>query len=149
MFATYIAGSLRHVHTFATMHITTPKIWDRKAVASARKGIPPENVVRDAVDVFKAFANPTRVRIMHALAHNEMCVGDLAHVLALRMSTLSHQLAVLRQLKLITARDDGRQTFYSCADHFISELVHSCLAHVERGNTTSAHAHKHPHRRRR
>ena len=69
---------------------------------------------------------------MHALTHDELCVGDLARALSLSMSALSHQLALLRRLRLIAARENGRQTFYRVVDHFVGHLVHDCLAHVER-----------------
>lgn len=115
----------------------------------ALQGLPLAGVVEDAVEVFQALANPTRVRVLHALAHEELCVGDLARVLGTSMSALSHQLALLRRVRLVRARDEGRQTFYSVSDPFVGDLVHDCLAHVEGRSGRSSLVHPHPHRRRR
>ena len=102
-------------------------------------------MVADASEVFKALTNPTRIRIMHALTHEEMSVGDLARALTLSMSALSHQLALLRRMRLVAARDEGRQTFYRVVDHFVGHLVHDCLAHVEQLQPVASR--RHPHRR--
>ncbi len=123
-----------------------PGVIDKKKVAAARAGLPAEEVIHDAVEVFKALANSTRLRMMHALAHDELCVGDLAHALGVSMSAVSHQLALLRRLKLVTWRDEGRQTYYRASDEFVGHLVHDCLVH-----TGAPHHHKHrlPSKRRR
>jgi ArsR family transcriptional regulator len=122
-----------------------PEAYDHRSVQATKSGLPVDEVVRDAAEVFQALANPVRIRIMHALTHRELCVGDLARALGLRMSALSHQLAFLRRLKLIAARENGRQTFYRVIDDFVGEVVHDCLAHVERRAGISARRHRHPH----
>lgn len=119
-----------------------PKPFAARKVRAAVSALPPDGVVSDASEVFKALTNPTRIRIMHALTHEELCVGDLACALALSMSALSHQLALLRRMRLVAAREDGRQTFYRVVDHFVGDLVHDCLAHVEQGRPGRA---RHPH----
>ncbi len=126
-----------------------PRALDAKKVKRAAAGLPVENAVQNACEVFQALANPTRIRIMHALAHDEMSVGDLARALGLSMSALSHQLAILRLLRLVAAREEGRQTFYRVIDHFVGDLVHDCLAHVEEGGHGSRPGHQHPHKKRR
>lgn len=126
-----------------------PPVHDPRKVKGATSGRPLEGAVQDASEVFQALANPKRIRIMHALAHDEMSVGDLARALGLSMSALSHQLAILRLLRLVAAREDGRLTFYRVIDHFVGDLVHDCLAHVESGGHGSRSGHQHPHKRRR
>ena len=116
--------------TVKTFRPVMPEVVDGARVAAARSGVPAEGVVAEAVDVLKALANPARVRIMHALAHEELCVGDLAQAFGLSMSVVSHQLALLRRMKLVAAREQGRQTYYRVVDEFVGELVHDCLAHV-------------------
>src|ERR1700730_1303093 len=122
------------MRTSSTMKLINqglPEPFEAAKVKATIAGLPVDDVVRDAAEVFKALANPTRIRIMHALAHGELCVGDLARALALSMSALSHQLGLLRRMKLVAAREDGRQTFYRVVDHFVGNLVHDCLAHAE------------------
>ena len=127
---------------------TLPEPHQARKVKATAAGLPVDQVVADASEVFRALTNPTRIRIMHALTHDELCVGDLARALSLSMSGLSHQLTVLRRMKLIAAREAGRQTFYRVVDHFVGHLVHDCLAHVERARvvvTTRGTGHRHPH----
>ena len=131
-----------------TVKMNNPRLpdpYDSRKVKATAAGLPPVQVVYDACEVFKALTNPTRLRIMHALTHEELCVGDLARALELAMSALSHQLALLRRMRLITARDEGRQTFYRVQDHFVGNLVHDCLAHVERDQNARGAGHRHPH----
>ena len=123
-----------------------PRARDARKIELTTAGLPIEDAVQNACEVFQALANPNRIRIMHALAHEEMSVGDLARALGLSMSALSHQLALLRLLRLVAAREEGRTRCYRVVDHFVGDLVHDCLAHVEQG---SRPGHQHPHKRRR
>ena len=95
--------------------------------------LPHDDVTTDAVEVFKALASPVRLRMVHALTHEELCVGDIANRLQLSMSSTSHQLSILRRLKLVAARDDGRQTYYRVINKSVAHLVHDCLEHVDDG----------------
>jgi ArsR family transcriptional regulator len=110
-----------------------PDVVDVSKVEAARAGLPEADVLRDASEVFKALASPVRLSIVHALAHDELSVGDLARALDLRLSVASQQLSVLRRLKLVAGRDAGRLTFYRVIDSQVEHLVHDCLHHVERG----------------
>jgi DNA-binding transcriptional ArsR family regulator len=127
--------------------VRLPAIVDRKGVRTVRAGLPADEVIADAVEVLKALANPVRVRIVHALAHEELCVGDIAQAFRLSMSVVSHQLALLKRLKLVASREVGRQVYYRVIDGFVGDLVHDCLAHVEEKIPT-APRHHHAHRRR-
>ena len=124
-----------------------PPPRDPRKIKRATAGLPVDAMVHGACDVFQALGNPTRIRIMHALTHDEMSVGDLARALDLSMSALSHQLALLRLLRLIGSREEGRTTYYHVADQFVGDLVHDCLAHVEQGGGSRA-GHRHPHKKR-
>lgn len=108
-----------------------------------RADLPTDEATAEAVEVFLALSNPLRLRLMHALAHEELCVGDLAHALDLSMSAVSHQLAFLRHLRLVAAREDGRKSYYRVVDAFVAHLVHDCLAHV--GGERPGGPHRHPH----
>ena len=126
------------------MRVRLPDVADKKKVAKLRADLPTDEATGEAVEVFLALSNPLRLRLMHALAHDELCVGDLAHALGLSMSAVSHQLAFLRHLKLVAARDEGRKSYYRVVDKFVAHLVHDCLAHVA-GERPGA-PHHHPHR---
>lgn len=126
------------------VRVALPDVADRKKVDKLRAELPTPEATAEAVEVFLALSNPLRLRLMHALAHNELCVGDLAHALGLSMSAVSHQLAFLRHLKLVAAREDGRKSYYRVIDAFVARLVHDCLAHV--GGERPGASHHHPHR---
>ena len=82
-------------------------------------------------DLFKALSDPTRVRIISLLAHTELCVGDLCLVLGMTQPAVSHQLRLLRNLRLVNVRKEGRHIFYTLADEHIHDLFHQGLAHVQ------------------
>lgn len=126
------------------MQTGLPEVVDSKKVKQVLAGLPAQEVVSEAVEVFHALSNPLRLRLMHALSHEELCVGDLAHALGLSMSAVSHQLAFLRRMKLVAAREDGRQSYYRVINEFVGHMVHDCLAHV--GDESPGSPHRHPHR---
>lgn len=80
---------------------------------------------------FEALADPTRVRIVAALSHTDLCVGDLAALLGMTQSAISHQLRLMRAQRLVKARKEGRLAFYMLDDDHIHDLFHRGLAHVE------------------
>jgi ArsR family transcriptional regulator len=115
-------------------------------ISAARDGLPASGVLGEAAEVFRLLANPVRLSLMHALAHDELTVGDLARALDLSLSVTSHQLALLRRMRLVASRDEGRLTYYRATDELVGHLVHDCLAHVgERlGLGNAPHHHMHP-----
>jgi DNA-binding transcriptional ArsR family regulator len=90
---------------------------------------PEPTVLTAAVEVFKALANPQRLAIIHALSHAEMSVSDLARALDMSLTVTSQSLSILRRLRLVAFRDDGRLTYYRIIDDVVSHLVHDCLEH--------------------
>ena len=86
----------------------------------------------DAIaDVFKLLSDPTRVRLVDALTHGERCVCDLAALVGMSESAVSHQLRLLRSARLVRVRRAGRQAFYALDDHHVVGLVHDTRKHVE------------------
>ena len=81
-------------------------------------------------ETFKALSDPTRVRIISALSHTELCVCDLAATLGMSQSATSHQLRTLRQLRLVKNRKEGRQVYYSLDDEHIYSLFKQGLDHA-------------------
>jgi DNA-binding transcriptional ArsR family regulator len=92
--------------------------------------VAPENV-QGLADTFSALGDPTRVRILDALSHGELCVCDLAAVLRLSQSAVSHQLRLLRSIRLVKPRRAGRIVFYSLDDQHIISIFKQTLQHVE------------------
>jgi len=84
-------------------------------------------------DLFSALSDPTRLRIISVLLEGEMNVGDIASQLEMTESAVSHQLRGLRQMKLVRARKDGRQVYYTLDDDHVTKLYRLGLDHVEHG----------------
>jgi len=84
-------------------------------------------------ELFAALADPTRVRIVGLLAHTELCVGDLCLVLGMSQPAVSHHLRLLRTLRLVEARKQGKHVFYSLLDDHIHQLFHQGVDHVQHG----------------
>ena len=101
-----------------------------EAVADVRKIMIDETVAASLAELFKALGDPTRVKILFALMTRELCVCDLAAVIGASDSAVSHQLRVLRTLKLIKFRRDGKILYYSLADDHIEKLFAQGLEHI-------------------
>lgn len=99
-------------------------------VAAAKEALPDHEVIEDVADMFKVLAHPTRVRIVHALAREELCVCDLAQVLGLTVSAASHQLRAMRKSRLVQYRMDGKLAFYRLRDPFVLALLEDGIRHV-------------------
>ncbi len=97
---------------------------DPKAVAFVQERVLPGKTVERLSRLFSAFADPTRLKILHALnVIDELCVCDLAALSDLSVSAVSHQLRLLRDRELVHARRDGRMVYYSLADEHVSQLM--------------------------
>jgi DNA-binding transcriptional ArsR family regulator len=106
---------------------------DAGRVAAVRAAQPDALTVERLAEIFKALGDPTRVRLLSALAAAELCVCDLATLLALSESAISHQLRLLRSLRLVRARRDGRMVFYRLDDDHIVRLLAQGREHAEEG----------------
>lgn len=84
-------------------------------------------------EIFRVLGDPTRVRILDALSRGELCVGDLAAQLGVTESAVSHQLRLLRNVRIVRARRDGRMIFYSLDDRHVLTLFEEGLRHVQEG----------------
>jgi len=87
--------------------------------------------VADLAETFRTLGDPTRVRILDALSHGELCVCDLAALVGMSESAVSHQLRLLRNLRLVRTRRDGRMVFYALDDRHIITLFRQGLRHVQ------------------
>lgn len=82
-------------------------------------------------EVFKVLGDPTRIRIIYSLSKCEMCVCDIAETLGMTQSAISHQLRILRDLRLVRYKKDGKSVFYSLDDDHILQLFNQGMEHVE------------------
>lgn len=99
-------------------------------IAKVRQSMTEETKLRDLADLFKVFGDATRVRILSVLLQSEMCVCDLAEVLGMTQSAISHQLRVLKQAKLVKNRREGKTVFYSLADGHIQTIINQGMEHI-------------------
>ena len=100
-------------------------------VSDAIKAIPLDRMVNALAETFRAMSDPTRVRIIAALTIQELCVCDLANILGLTGSAVSHQLRLLRGQRLVKYRKEGKVAFYSLDDKHIEHLFAEGVRHVE------------------
>ncbi|MCL6454053.1 ArsR/SmtB family transcription factor [Alicyclobacillus macrosporangiidus] len=100
------------------------------AVADCLPGQLDEAVVESLSESFKALADPTRIRILHNLSKRELCVCDLAEVLGMTQSAVSHQLRYLRALRIVKSRREGNTIYYTCDDAHIAGLLQMGIDHA-------------------
>lgn len=99
-------------------------------VAQAKERMPDDALLFELADLFKIIGDSTRIRIVSALIAGELCVCDIASVLDMTVSAVSHQLRVLRQSKIVRTRREGKQIFYSIEDNHIGILISVGLEHI-------------------
>jgi DNA-binding transcriptional ArsR family regulator len=103
---------------------------DVESARAAWKTMPSDRMVRAIAETFGTLSDPTRVRIISALAGEELCVFDLARLLGLSGSAISHQLRLLRGQRLVKYRKEGKLAYYSLDDDHIRNLMDECIQHV-------------------
>lgn len=101
-----------------------------EVVERLRRAMPGEDTLYDLTELFRIFADSTRVRILYVLEVSEMCVCDLAVVLGMTQSAISHQLRALKNARLVKARRDGKTVFYSLADQHVKTILDQGLEHI-------------------
>lgn len=92
--------------------------------------MPEEEVLFDLAELFKVFGDSTRIRILYILFESEMCVMDIAQLLNMTQSAISHQLQVLKKSKLVKYRREGKTMFYSLADNHVRTIIDQGMEHV-------------------
>ncbi len=103
---------------------------DVEKVQAVQQRLPDEAKIQALAETFKVLGDPTRVRIVMALTKDELCVCDLAALTGLSVSAISHQLRMLRNLKLVKYRRKGKMAYYSLDDEHIEQLIQVALEHV-------------------
>jgi ArsR family transcriptional regulator len=101
-----------------------------EVVNQVKNSMPEEERLYELADFFKVFADSTRIKILYALLQSEMCVCDLAQLLNAGQSTISHQLRMLKQMKLVKYRREGKTIFYSLSDDHIQMILNQGFNHI-------------------
>jgi ArsR family transcriptional regulator len=93
--------------------------------------MPDEDLLYDLAELFKVFGDSTRIRILSVLSEADVCVCDLATMLNMTQSAISHQLRILKQSKLVKNRREGKSIFYSLADEHVRTIIAQGMEHIE------------------
>lgn len=99
-------------------------------VGKVNENMPDEEILYDLAELFKIFGDSTRIKILYVLFESEMCVCDIAQLLGMTQSAISHQLRALKQSKLVKYRREGKTVFYSLADGHVRTILDQGMEHV-------------------
>lgn len=100
-------------------------------VKKAINELPDDELIADLSDMFKIFGDQTRVKILMALESGELCVCDIAAVMDMSQSAISHQLRVLKQSNIVKTRREGKVVYYSISDDHVKEIFNMAMVHVQ------------------
>ncbi len=100
-------------------------------VEETLKKMPHQNLFNKLAEFFKIIGDPTRTKILFALDQNEMCVCDIANVLNMTKSSISHQLATLRKSGIVKCRREGKEVYYTLDDEHIKQVFEIAIEHIE------------------
>lgn len=104
---------------------------DPRGTAARKQSLMSVAAVRAVADTFRILGDPTRLRILDALSGGELCVCDIASLAGISESAVSHQLRLLRSMRLVKSHRSGRLVFYELDDHHIIELLRQAHTHVQ------------------
>ena len=110
--------------------MVSAKKSQKNAPGNKKSGELSPRQLEDLVETFKVLSDPTRLKIAITLSKAEMCVHDIAGAAGISESAASHQLRILRSLRLVKHRRDGKQIFYSLDDHHIEKLIQVATEHI-------------------
>lgn len=100
-------------------------------VEAVQSKMPDEDKLYDLAEIFKVFGDSTRIKILYVLFESEMCVCDIAQLLNMTQSAISHQLRILKQSRLVKSRREGKAVFYSLADGHVRTIINQGMEHIE------------------
>lgn len=100
-------------------------------IEKVKKQMPGEEELYDLAELFKVFADSTRIKILYVLFESEMCVCDIAQLIEMSQSAISHQLRVLKQAKLVKFRREGKTVFYSLSDDHVRTMINQGIEHIK------------------
>ena len=111
-------------------------IIHQDAVNKTLKKMPNQDLFDKLAEFFKIIGDPTRTKILFALDQNEMCVCDIANVLGMTKSSISHQLATLKASGIVKSRKEGKEVYYTLDDEHVKQVFEIGIEHIEHKNKT-------------
>ncbi len=100
-------------------------------LSTMREAMPADEVLYDLAELYRVFGDSTRIKILYALLENELCVQEISDLLNLSQSSVSHQLRILKDAKLVRFRREGKSMFYSLDDDHVRSIINMGMEHVE------------------
>ena len=104
---------------------------DKETANEIENKMPEESELYELADLFKVFGDSTRIKILYVLFENEMCVHDIANILNMTQSAISHQLRILKQNRLVRFRKEGKTVLYTLADEHVFTILRQGIEHIE------------------
>ncbi len=104
---------------------------DKETANEIENKMPEESELYELADLFKVFGDSTRIKILYVLFENEMCVYDIANILNMTQSAISHQLRILKQNRLVRFRKEGKTVLYTLADEHVFTILRQGIEHIE------------------
>jgi len=102
-----------------------------ESLEELRQSLPEDEILYDLSELFRIFGDTTRIKILYALFECELCVNDIASLLGMTQSSVSHQLRILKSAKLVKFKRDGKQMLYSLDDEHVRSIIALGLEHTE------------------
>ena len=107
------------------------EVLHEEVVTEVKKSMADDETVADISDFFRIFGDSTRIKILWALDKSELCVCDIAALISMTKSAVSHQLKVLRDARLVKSRREGKVVFYSLADDHVKDIFEKAVEHID------------------
>ena len=104
---------------------------DPASIEELRQSLPEDEILYDLSELFRVFGDTTRIKILYTLFKSELCVNDIAQLLGMTQSSVSHQLRILKSAKLVKFKRDGKQMIYSLDDDHVRSMISLGLEHTE------------------
>ena len=123
---TYVQKNIERRLKMAEEKVVNPDLAE-----AVQKNMPDDEYLYDLSELFRIFGDSTRIKILYSLFDSELCVGDIASILNLSQSSVSHQLRILKDSKLVKFRRDGKSIFYSLDDDHVRSILNLGMEHLE------------------
>ncbi len=118
-------------NTYAEGSFSEESCTDEALIKQVADTMPKDEVLYDLAELYKVFGDCTRIKILYALFEAEMCVSDIAELLKMTPSAISHQLGVLKRARLVRYRREGKTILYSLADEHVRTIIGQGMDHIE------------------